>query len=218
MEALDKARERASSAWATSREGTRRTALWVKDSIADGGDRVRDAFRRDGEQPGGKASEPETKKEGGTQTKKAGEAAAEGTGGAAQAGGLRERVASMSERARDDHRVAIAWVAGTLLLVAWIAWTIYIWSENGAAAGVGVLVSWPAVLAALALVAAAGAGAWMLLRRIVPDHEPALAGGAPAALATEPAQDEDEADEPEEEPEDDAEQEEDADGEDDAEE
>jgi hypothetical protein len=54
---------------------------------------------------------------------------------------------------------------GGLLVAAWIAWAVYIWTENGASAGIGVLVSWPAVLAALALVTSPIWGTGLFLRR-----------------------------------------------------
>jgi hypothetical protein len=69
-------------------------------------------------------------------------------------------------RVRTDRRVAIALVLAALFLIAWIAWTVYVWSENGSAAGIGVLVSWPAVLLALAVVASPFvAVAWFLRSR-----------------------------------------------------
>ena len=84
------------------------------------------------------------------------------------------------ERVRSNTRVAIAWSAGALLVVAWIAWAIYTTSEHGGAAGLGVLISWPAAIAALALVAAPFVGLWLLLKRLRPDGgRPPIAGGAP---------------------------------------
>jgi hypothetical protein len=55
-------------------------------------------------------------------------------------------------RIREHRRAAALGAAGGLLVAAWIGWAVYIWTENGASAGIGVLVTWPAVLAALALV------------------------------------------------------------------
>jgi hypothetical protein len=69
-------------------------------------------------------------------------------------------------RVRSDRRLAIALVVAVLLLSAWIAWTVYVWNENGSDAGIGVLVSWPAALAALALIASPFVvGAWLLRSR-----------------------------------------------------
>jgi type VI protein secretion system component VasK len=39
-----------------------------------------------------------------------------------------------------------------LLVCAWIAWAITVWSEHGARQGIGVLIVWPAILAVLALI------------------------------------------------------------------
>ena len=39
-----------------------------------------------------------------------------------------------------------------ILLLAWIGWAIYVTSADGAAAGLGVVIAWPAMLAALALI------------------------------------------------------------------
>ena len=91
--------------------------------------------------------------------------------------------ASLWQRARSDARIGAALILGTLLLITWIAWTVYVWSENGSAAGIGVLISWPAVIAAVALVAAPFVVAAVLVRRLAPDGEPALAGGAVPATA-----------------------------------
>ncbi len=102
--------------------------------------------------------------------------------------GLWDRVggAWLVRRGRADGRVGAALIIGAILIVLWIAWTVYVWTENGTAAGLGVLISWPAVLLALALVAAPFLAAVMLVRRLSADREPALAGGAVPA-ATEPA-------------------------------
>ena len=62
-------------------------------------------------------------------------------------------MSAVFHRVRNDRRLAIALVVAVLLLSAWIAWTVYVWNENGSDAGIGVLVSWPAALAALAVIA-----------------------------------------------------------------
>ena len=41
-----------------------------------------------------------------------------------------------------------------MLVIAWIAWTIYVWSTNGSTAGLGVLISLAGRVRRLALVAA----------------------------------------------------------------
>jgi hypothetical protein len=77
------------------------------------------------------------------------------------------------ERARSNRWVAIAWITGAILFVAWIGWAIYSTAEYGGMAGLGVLISWPAVIAALALVAAPFVGLYLLVQRL---REPAIAG------------------------------------------
>ena len=52
-----------------------------------------------------------------------------------------------------------------LLAIAWIGWTAYVWSEKGSTAGIGVLISWPAVLAAVMLVTAPFIGGAVAIRR-----------------------------------------------------
>jgi hypothetical protein len=44
-------------------------------------------------------------------------------------------------------------VVGFLLVCAWVAWTVRVWSDQGARQGIGVLIVWPAILAALAVIA-----------------------------------------------------------------
>ena len=87
--------------------------------------------------------------------------------------------ARLTESARSNPHVAIAWAAVALLVIAWIAWTIYVTTKHGANAGLGVLISWPALFAALAIVSAPFIGAWLLVRRHRSDgSSPAIAGGA----------------------------------------
>jgi len=74
-----------------------------------------------------------------------------------------------------------------LIVVMWIGWTAYVWTENGSTAGIGVLISWPAVLAAVTLVTAPFIGGAVAVRR----HragEPVPAGAfAPAEATSAPA-------------------------------
>jgi flagellar biosynthesis/type III secretory pathway M-ring protein FliF/YscJ len=73
--------------------------------------------------------------------------------------------------------VAIA--AGAILLLAWIGWAVYVTSKNGAAAGLGVVIAWPLILAALALIALPFIGLYLLIRRLGTDS--GAAENAPAA-------------------------------------
>jgi hypothetical protein len=103
------------------------------------------------------------------------------------------------ERGRSHPRLAIAAIAGTLLLIAWIAWAIYVANDHGANAGLGVVLSWPALLAALVVVASPFVGIYLLVTALRPSEDEA----ADDEESDEEAEDEDE---PEEE---DAEEEED---------
>ncbi len=60
----------------------------------------------------------------------------------------------------------MAIACGIVLLLAWIAWAIVVTSDHGSRAGLGVLVAWPALLAAAALVSLALIGAFILIRRL----------------------------------------------------
>ena len=53
-----------------------------------------------------------------------------------------------------------------MLLLAWIAWAIYVTSSNGATAGLGVVLAWPAMLVALALISLPFIGGYLLIRRL----------------------------------------------------
>jgi hypothetical protein len=85
------------------------------------------------------------------------------------------------ERFQANPWMGIAAITGAVLLIAWIAWAIYVTSENGANAGLGVVISWPAVFMAVALVAAPFVGVYLLVRHLQGDDasDPPMAGGAP---------------------------------------
>ena len=156
MNPLQKTREGVGSAWRKSRDGSKRTAGWVTGGI--GG-----AF--------GKARASGSDATVGVRDAVAG--AADRSGGA-----------SLWQRAKANGWSVAAIILGGLLLVTWIAWTVYVWSENGSAAGLGVLISWPAVIAALALIAAPFVVAAVLIRRMSGESEPALAGAAGGSTET----------------------------------
>jgi len=93
------------------------------------------------------------------------------------------------ERARSNPRLVIAIAAGAILTLAWIGWAIYVTSSNGATAGLGVVIAWPAMLAALALISLPFIGGYLLVKRLSPsDGEAAIAAGD----ADEAEEDEDE--------------------------
>ncbi len=93
----------------------------------------------------------------------------------------RSGVPRLIAAARSKPGVAIAWAAGTLLVCAWIGWAVYTSVEHGAMAGLGVLLSWPVALGALAIIAAPFVAAALLIRRRRDGDPPAIAGGAEVA-------------------------------------
>jgi hypothetical protein len=73
------------------------------------------------------------------------------------------------ERARSNPRIVVAIAAGVVLLLAWIGWAIYVTSSDGATAGLGVVIAWPAMLAALALISLPFIGGYLLIKRLSED-------------------------------------------------
>ena len=98
-------------------------------------------------------------------------------------------------RAREDTRLLLALAGAAILLLAWIGWAIYVASSDGARAGLGVLIAWPALLAALAIVSLPFIGGYLLIRRLSSTD----GDGAPAAVESEStgAEDSDDEAEPE---------------------
>jgi hypothetical protein len=90
------------------------------------------------------------------------------------------------DRARSNPRLLVAIAAGAILLLAWIGWAIYVTSSHGATAGLGVMIAWPAMLAALALISLPFIGGYLLVRRLSTDS------GAPATEEAEDTEAEDE--------------------------
>jgi len=131
------------------------------------------------------------------------------------------------ERGRSNPRLGIAAIAAALLLIAWIAWAIDVTRDNGANAGLGVVLSWPVLVAALAVIASPFVGLYLLVSNLRSTDEgeeaPSTSGGpadGDAELEERPtgesedeepdeeAEDEGEAEEDEEEEEDETEEEE----------
>ncbi len=92
--------------------------------------------------------------------------------------------------------VAIA--GGAVLLLAWIGWAIYVTSDHGARAGLGVVIAWPAMLAALAIISLPFIGGYLLIRRLTPSEGDG--GTATADAETPDADDEDEGEDSDDEP------------------
>ena len=69
-------------------------------------------------------------------------------------------------RARSRPWLLVAIVGAAIVILAWIGWAIYVTSDNGARAGLGVVIAWPAMLAALALISLPFIGFYLLLRHL----------------------------------------------------
>src|SRR3954453_5716068 len=87
----------------------------------------------------------------------------------------------MIERARSNPRLMVAIAAGAILLLAWIGWAIYVTSSDGASAGLGVVIAWPAMLAALALISLPFIGGYLLVRRLSEDSGSSVTAEAEAS-------------------------------------
>jgi hypothetical protein len=87
-----------------------------------------------------------------------------------------EALRSLVARIRAHPWVAVGIVAAALLIAAWLAWAIYVGSDRGVNEGLGVLIAWPAIVAALALVSLPFIGGYRLIRRLSTDSGPAEAG------------------------------------------
>lgn len=174
MNPLEKARDRAGSAWGTARDGTKRTAGWVKGGVTG----VFSSSSDDSSNPGKSSSKTASTKP----TKEPGPVRDGIAGAWDKVGG-----AGLIARGKADSRVGAALIVGAIVFVLWIAWTIYVWSENGSTAGLGVLISWPAVIAAIALVASPFVAAGVLIKRMAEGGGPSLAmagGGTTTETAT----------------------------------
>jgi hypothetical protein len=99
----------------------------------------------------------------------------------------------MLARVRHNPRLAVAIGVAVLLVLAWIGWTIYVASDQGATEGLGVLIAWPALIAAAALVSLPFIGAFLLIRRrqmerssraVIDDSEVSRNDGSPSADST----------------------------------
>jgi hypothetical protein len=151
-----KVSEGAGGSWRKVSSGTTRTTGWVKGGVTGGFEKTRGGIRE-------------------------------------RSAGARDRIAGGWDRtgghlvaaARSNPRIAIAWVVLALLLVAWIAWAVYVTAENGANAGLGVVISWPVLFGALAIIAAPFVGVWWLIQRHRGggDSAPTIAGASDGAEA-----------------------------------
>jgi hypothetical protein len=103
-------------------------------------------------------------------------------------------------RARSNPRWIVVFAGAAILVLAWIGWAIHVASSDGARAGLGVVIAWPAMLAALALISLPFIGGYLLIRRL------SEGGGEPATAEADPPEDDEESEDSadEDEPEDSA--------------
>jgi hypothetical protein len=95
-------------------------------------------------------------------------------------------------RARSNPRWIVAIAGAAILVLAWIGWAIYVTSSDGARAGLGVVIAWPAMLAALALISLPFIGGYLLIRRL------SEGGGETPTAEADPSEDDEQVeDEPE---------------------
>jgi hypothetical protein len=94
------------------------------------------------------------------------------------------------ERVRSNPKLAVAIAVGIVLLLAWIGWAIVVTSDHGSRAGLGVLIAWPALIVAVALVSLPVIGGYRLIRGLSASDE--HGGSAGATVEEERDGDEDE--------------------------
>ena len=78
--------------------------------------------------------------------------------------GLGTSEGGLLARIRGNPWLAVAVAAGAILVLAWIVWAIYVAADRGAREGLGVLIAWPALAAAAALIALPFIGIYLLVR------------------------------------------------------
>jgi hypothetical protein len=109
-----------------------------------------------------------------------------------------EAVRSPFARIRANPWLAVGIAVAALLVAAWLAWAIYVGSDRGVNEGLGVLIAWPAMVAALALISLPFIGIYLLLRRRGSDGDGDAAETEERPAAEEASEDEDEESEDEE--------------------
>jgi hypothetical protein len=78
--------------------------------------------------------------------------------------GALDQLRASTRQVRANPWRALATAAGVLLAAVWIVFAIHVTSDKGARAGLGVLVAWPALLVALALLSVPCIWAFRLIR------------------------------------------------------
>jgi hypothetical protein len=70
----------------------------------------------------------------------------------------------LAGRIRANPWIAVAIAAAALLVAAWLGWAIYVGSDRGANEAIGVLIAWPALVAAALIVILPLVGIYLLIR------------------------------------------------------
>jgi hypothetical protein len=89
--------------------------------------------------------------------------------------------AGLVARVRAKPWLTVAVAAVAILVLAWIAWAVYVAADRGAREGLGVLIAWPALVVAAALIALPFVGIYLLIRRLQADTDSSTASGEPEA-------------------------------------
>jgi hypothetical protein len=82
-----------------------------------------------------------------------------------------EALRSPLSRVRSNPWLAVGIALAALLIAAWLAWAIYVASDRGVNEGLGVLVAWPAIVLALALISLPFIGGYLLVKRLSPESD-----------------------------------------------
>jgi hypothetical protein len=83
---------------------------------------------------------------------------------------------SLAARVRANPWLAVGIAAAAILVAAWLGWAIYVASDRGVNEGLGVLIAWPAMVVALALISLPLIGGYLLIRRLLPADNAAEGG------------------------------------------
>src|SRR5215218_7093564 len=65
--------------------------------------------------------------------------------------GTLDQLRGSTRQVRANPWLTVGVAIGTLIVCVWIGWAIHVTSDHGAREGLGVLIAWPAILAALVL-------------------------------------------------------------------
>jgi hypothetical protein len=78
--------------------------------------------------------------------------------------GAADRLSNWGRKVTGNPWLAIGIVIALLLICAWIAWAIHVWSEHSAREGLGVLIVWPAIAAVVAVISIPFVWAFQVIR------------------------------------------------------